>query len=329
MSLDWNSFCDLIRTHQRFVLISHIRPDCDALGSELGMALILEKLGKQVRIVNGQATPPNLKFLDPLGRIEALYEPVQPDDLADTDCYLILDTSARIQLGKMNDVLDQTSAQKIILDHHVSEDALGAVVFKRTTAEATGTLVVEAAEQLGVELTAEMATPLFCAIATDTGWFRFGSVQPETFETIAKLMRAGAIPHEIYRQLYERETLGRMKLKGLVFSRIAVELNGRLAHTFILKNDFGQTGALPTETEDLINGALEIEGTEFAVILIEQQSGGFKISFRSRCSVAANEIAGHFQGGGHRAAAGAFVPGNWETVQPLVLDHVRRALQTA
>lgn len=328
-SIDWERFCELINQRQNFVLVSHIRPDCDALGSELGMAAILESLGKRVRIVNGQETPPNLRFIDPEKKIKAINVDIRPEELADVDCYLILDTSARVQLGPMAEVLDSTSAQKMILDHHVSEDQLGAEVFKRTSAEATGVLVVEAADQLGVELNASMAVPVFCAVATDTGWFRFSSVSAETYEVVARLIRAGAVPAKIYQDLYERESAGRIRLKGRVFSRILTELDGRLAHTYILKADYEETGAHPSDTEDLVNGALEIDGTEFAVILIEQPTGGFKISFRSRCAVACNEVAGQFNGGGHKAAAGAFIKGEFAEVQSKVLDAVRTALQNA
>lgn len=324
--IDWQRFIELIGSHQRIVLVSHIRPDCDALGSELGMAAILRELGKTVRIVNGQATPPNLQFLDPTRQIQAIHADIRPEELEETDLFLIVDTSARIQLGPMGDVLAKTKASKAILDHHVSEDELGAETFKDTTAEATGCLVVEAARQLNVKLTAEMATPLFAAVATDTGWFRFGSVGPKTFDVAAELMRAGASPAAIFANLYEQETAGRVRLRGVVLSRIAVELEGRLAHTFILKDDYAQTGSLPSDTEDLVNEALKIEGTQFAVILVEQPGGGFKISFRSRSALACNEVAAKFGGGGHKAAAGAFLKAPWEIAQPAVLDHVRTCM---
>ncbi|MEZ6093692.1 MAG: DHH family phosphoesterase [Pirellulaceae bacterium] len=326
MDIDWNRFCNMIKSHENFVLVSHIRPDCDALGSELGMAGVLRALGKKVRIVNGQETPPNLSFIDPQNEILAINHSVKPEDLADADCILILDTSAKAQLGDMFPVIQSSSAHKAILDHHVSDDEIGAEVFKRTTAEATGTLVVEAAEKLGVTITKEIAVPLFAAIATDTGWFRFGSVTDYTYETIAKLLRAGVVPADVYGKLYERETLGRVRLRGVVLERIETELDGRLAHTYILKEDYERTGALPSDTEDLINNALAIKGTEFAVIMVGQLGGGFKISFRSRCHVACNEVAGNFGGGGHKAAAGAFIDGEFEAVRDQLLSYVRDAL---
>lgn len=327
MSIDWNRFADVIRSHQRFMLVSHIRPDCDALGSELGMAGVLESLGKSVRIVNGHPTPPNLDFIDPQKRIGVIGKTVQPADLADVEVIMILDTSAWAQLGPMSDVIRGFRGKKVVLDHHLSSDDLDAEQFKNVTAEATGRLVVEAAEALGVALTAEMALPLFAAVATDTGWFRFSSASAGTYRVAAKLIDAGANPAAIYNALYEQDTLGRLNLRGIILARVEVELGGRLAHTYVLKEDFEKTKALPSDTEDAINAALGVGGTQVAVIFVEQQSGGFKISFRSRCHVDCSRLAEKFGGGGHKAAAGAFVQGKLNEVQSLVLDAVRAAME--
>src|SRR4051794_4909209 len=216
MPVNWPRFIELVRASQRFLLTSHIRPDCDALGSKLGMACVLEALGKDVRIVNGQATPPNIAFIDPEKRIGVIGQTVKPEDLADREILLVLDTSAWAQLGPMGEVVKTTKAKKMILDHHLSSDDLGAEEFKNVKAEATGRLVMEAADQLGVKLTEKMATPLYAAIATDTGWYRFQSATSETYRFAAKLMDAGANPAAIYNSLYEQDTLARMKLRGLI-----------------------------------------------------------------------------------------------------------------
>ena len=326
MSVDWSAFVEIIKAHQKFVLTSHIRPDCDALGSELGMAGVLEALGKDVVIVNGHSTPPNLAFIDPTQRIRTIGEDIQLADLEDREVLMVLDTSAWAQLGPMGDVLKATSAKKIILDHHVSSDDLGAEPFKNTEAEATGRLVLEAAEQLSVQLTPEIATPLFAAVATDTGWYRFASAGSGTYRLAAKLIDAGASPPEIYGELYEQETLGRCRLRGVILSRLETELDGRLVNTYVLKEDFDKCGAVPQDTEDAINLSLAISGTKFAFILVEQETGGFKLSFRSRCALDCSKVAEHFGGGGHKAAAGAFIDEPFKTAQSSVLDHVRPLL---
>lgn len=327
MSVDWRRFVEVIRRHERFVLTSHVRPDCDALGSELGMAGILDALGKSVRIVNPQPTPPNLAFIDPQQRIRAIGVDVAPEELASVEVLMVLDTSAWAQLGPMGDVLRATQAKKIVLDHHVSQDDLGAEPFKNTKAEATGRLVVEAAEHLEVPLTAEIARPLFAAIATDTGWFRFASTTGDTYRYGAKLIDAGARPDEIYAALYEHDTLARLKLVGRILARTESELQGRLIHTAVLREDFAATGALASDTEDVINMTLTVGGTEVAVILVEQQTGGFKISFRSRSAVDCSQLAEQFDGGGHKAAAGAFIKEPLEIAQARVLDAVRAAMR--
>jgi phosphoesterase RecJ-like protein len=268
-----------------------------------------------------------LAFIDPEKRIKVIGEHIQLADLEDIEVLMVLDTSAWAQLGPMGDVLRATKAKKIVVDHHVSEDDLDAEPFKNTTAEAAGRLVVEAAEALGVALTPEMAMPIYAAIATDTGWFRFGSVTSETYRIAAKLLEAGASPPAIYRDLYEQDTLGRVKLRGIILSRTETELDGRLAHTYVLKEDFAQAGALPADTEDAINMTLAIAGVQFAVILVEQAAGGFKLSFRSRCDVQCNQIAEQFNGGGHKAAAGAFMEGPFAEAQAKVLDVVRDAMR--
>ena len=327
MTINWQRFAEIVNSNQKFLLTSHIRPDCDAVGSELGMAGVLEALGKDVMIVNGHATPPNIAFIDPDNKIKAIGQDIHRDDLQDIDVLMVLDTSAWIQLGDMAAVVKETKAKKLIFDHHVSEDDLGAELFKNTTACATGRMVLEAAEHLGVTLTPEIASPLFAAVATDTGWFRFPSAGVVAYEAGARLIAGGANPAAIYGALYEQDTLPRVQLRGIILSRITAELDGRLAHTYVMREDFEQTGAHGSDTEDVINMALAIAGTEFAVILIEQEGGYFKVSFRSRCDLNCSEVAAHFGGGGHKAAAGASVRGELSQVQPHVLDHVRSLMR--
>lgn len=325
MSLNWDQLAARIHACDSFVLASHIRPDCDALGSEIGMAGILRQLGKQVRIINGHPTPPSLNFIDPEHTIEVVGETVAAADIT-ADCFIVLDTSAWAQLGPMGDVLRSFQGQKLCIDHHVGEDDLGTEFFKDTRAEATGHLVAKLAKHLQVSISKPMATALFAAIATDTGWFRFGSTTSDTYRVIAELLDCGAVPAEIYGELYERDTLGRVRLRGRILSRTQAELDGRLVYTHVLKEDFTETGAVASDTEDAINLTLAIVGTQVAVIFVEQQGGGCKMSFRSRCAVDCNQLAREFGGGGHKAAAGAFIDASYEQAAQIVLPKVREAM---
>lgn len=331
MPINWPRFQEIVASANRFVLTSHVRPDCDALGSELAMAAVLEALGKHVRIVNGQATPPNLAFIDPAKRVAALGEGVAAADLADADVLIVLDTSAWQQLGPMADVVRATKAKKLVVDHHVSGDDLGAELFKDTTAEATGHLVVQAADALGVAITPDIAHAAYAAIATDTGWFRFNSTSPATMRVAARLIEAGAHPQTIYAELYEQDTLARVQLRGRILARAKTDLGGRLVYTAALAADFAATGALATDTEDVINLTLAVEGVEVAVIFVAVDAGKvgdkFKLSFRSRTpTVDCSQLAERFGGGGHKAAAGASFDGPIEAAQQAVLAAVRAAM---
>ncbi len=305
MNIDWEPLREIIDQNQRFVLSSHVRPDADALGSELGMAMLLEGLGKSVRIVNPSAIPDNLLFLDPTQRVMKIGKDITAEQVQDTDVHMVLDTSAWVQLVEVGKVLRKTKAKRVVIDHHMSADNLNAVEFKDTTAEATGSLVVRFADALGLNLTPEMAVPLYCAIATDTGWFRFSSTTSSTMQTIGRLIDLGAKPHLIYEQLYERNSLARVLLSARVLAKIKLECDGRLAYIVVKQSDFEATKAKPVDTEDLVNEALKIAGTQAAFIAIEQQNKSVKVSFRSRTNLNVAIIAEQFGGGGHKQAAGA------------------------
>jgi phosphoesterase RecJ-like protein len=324
--IDWRPLTKIVTEARSFVLTSHMRPDCDAIGSELGLALALRSLGKTVRIVNGDGVPPHIGFIDPNHDVQVLGRDVAADDLV-CDVHAVLDTSAWAQLGPMADVIRGTSAQKIIIDHHVSQDELGAVVFKDTTAESTGRLVLQAIDALGANLTPEMATPLFAAIGTDTGWFRFASVGEATFQAAARLVAAGAKPNDVFRNLYEQNSLARIRLQGRILSNVKSHLGGRLLSTAITQADLHTVGAEPTDTEDVINRVLGVVGVEVAVLFLELGPQETKVSLRSRSMLDVNEIAGRFGGGGHKAAAGVRYRGPLSEAEPAVIETVHAAME--
>jgi phosphoesterase RecJ-like protein len=329
MRLDWASLLDLLRGCGRVVLTSHVRPDCDALGSELGMLGILEAIGKDVRIVNAQATPAGLAWIDPDRRIESLAEGVRKEDLLDRDLFLVVDTSAWAQLGAMGDVAKAMREKVLVIDHHVSEDDISDRWFKDTSAEATARIVYEIGLRLRVPLSERIATPLYAGLSTDTGGFRFPSTTGETFRVAARLVDAHASPPTIYRELFEQDSIARLHLVGRTLAGARVSHDGRIITSTVRQADIKEVQALPSDTEDLINLTLAVKGTELAVILIEQPDGRIKTSFRSRCHVDCNSLAARFGGGGHKAAAGAILPGPFEAAQDRVATAVDEVWRTA
>ena len=326
MAIDWSPLIEIIRSNDRFVLSSHVRPDADALGSELGLAYALESLGKSVRIVNPSAASPNLAFLDPDGRAKKIGESVTSNEARNTDVHIVVDTSAWTQLQELGEVIKTTTAQKVVIDHHVSSDDLGGLVIKDTTAAATGELIFELAQALEAEIREETATALYCAIATDTGWFRFPSTTPRTMHIAGCLIDAGAKPHVLYSLLYEQHSAARMRLHGRVLSRLTVDCDGRLAYLTVSRNDFKETGAVPADTEDLVNASLQIGGTKVAFIAIEQPNQTVKVSFRGRVDTNVAVVAEEFGGGGHKQAAGATLPGPLAEALAKVLPVMQQAV---
>jgi len=325
MRLDWASLLELLESRERFVLTSHVRPDCDALGSELGLAGILAARGKHVRIVNAQATPASLAWIDPTNRIESLAKGVKAADLADRDLLIVLDTSAWAQLGAMADVAKGMRDRVLVIDHHVSQDDICDLWFKDTSAEATARIVYEIGLRLRVSFTEAIATPIYAGLSTDTGGFRFPSVSGESFRIAARLVDAGASPTVIYRELFEQDSLSRLHLVGRTLAGATTAHEGRVIYSQVRQQDIKAVAASPADTEDLINLTLAVKGTELAAILIEQPDGRIKVSFRSRGPVDCSALAGRFGGGGHKAAAGTIIEGPFEAAQ----ERIRAAVDEA
>lgn len=327
MDIDWTPLADLIARHDRFLVTSHVRPDGDALGSEVGMAGLLRSQGKDVRVVNTSQTPPRYDYLDPDGTLfEHFGTRVQPADLADRQALVVLDLSSWGQLGDLAEFVRGFAGSRLVIDHHVSQDDLGATVLKDTRAEATGTLVLRAARALDIPLTEQMATGLLTAIAMDTGWFRHPTTRPQTFLDAAELVEAGADANRIHRLLFERNTLGRLKMMGETLANLETDLDGRIAYAAVTRDDFERTGAIPPDTEDLVDFTVSLRGVEVGLLFIEQKRGGIKLSVRSRIDFDCSALAAQFGGGGHRAAAGATLPDPLPETVARVLAAVRAAL---
>lgn len=324
MPVDWSRFVTMVRQHRRFVLTTHVRPDPDGLGSMLALAEALQTMGKDVRLAISSSYPPRYDFLDPHRRIERFNPP--GDDWRNCEAVVVLDTGTWNQLGDFGTYMKTLSVPKAVIDHHISQDDLGATRYVDTTAEATGRLVFEAIQALGVPLTADSANMLFIALATDTGWFRHSNTTAATMALAAKLIEAGARPTQLFEKLYETNTLPRLKLHGLALERLQTTENGKVAYTEVYCKDYDATGAIPSDTEDLINYTRSIAGVDVGLLFVEQQAGGVKVSFRSRGAVDVARVAESFGGGGHRLASGATINAKMDEARERVLQAIRSAL---
>ncbi len=318
MPLDWSSFVAIVRQHQRFLLTTHIRPDGDGLGSMLALAEALQGQGKEARMVIASTFPPRYHFLDPQDRIARFDEP-GPEDRG-AEVIVVLDTGTWNQLGSFAPFLREEPAVKVVIDHHQTQDDLGALRLVDTTVEATGRLIHQALAALGAPLEPRTASLLFVALAMDTGWFRHNNTTPATLALAADLVAAGARPDLLYEELFERNSLERLRLLGLVLERLQLALDGRVAYTEIHREDYATTGAVPQDSEDLVNYTRSLQGVEVGLFFMEQPRGGIKVSFRSRETVDVARLAERFGGGGHRQASGAMLQTSLEEARALVLQ---------
>ena len=324
MPLDWAPFVDIVRRQHSFLITTHIRPDGDGIGSMRALGRVLQQQGKEVHYVIASTMPPRYRFLDPEQRIDLFAPP--GDRWRKAGAVLVLDTGTWNQLGSFGPFLKTLPAEKVVIDHHMTQDDLGAIRLVDATAEATGRLVYEAIVALGVPLTAETASDLFVAIAMDTGWFRHSNARAPTFDLAAKLVAAGARPEILYEFLYEQTTLPRLKLQGVVLERMQLACDGRVAYTEVRRSDYEATGATPQDTEDLVNYARSVAGVEVGLFFMEQPRGGVKVSFRSRERVDVARVAELFGGGGHRLASGAVIEGTLADARDRVLAAIAAAL---
>src|SRR5262245_28215010 len=200
MPVDWAPFVELVQRHRKFLLTTHVRPDGDGLGSMLALADALEQRGKSARMVVASVLPPRYDFLDPGKRVRRFLLP--GEEYKDAEAVVVLDTGTWNQLGDFGTLLRQLPVPRAVIDHHLTQDDLGATRFVDTTAEATGRLVHEAIVAMGGPLSAEAAHRLFVALAMDTGWFRHNNTTPATFALAGELVAAGAKPTLAYEMLF-------------------------------------------------------------------------------------------------------------------------------
>ncbi|MFQ3593819.1 MAG: bifunctional oligoribonuclease/PAP phosphatase NrnA [Gemmataceae bacterium] len=325
MAVDWRPFVALVERHQHFLLTAHIRPDGDALGSMLGMADLLRQRGKEVQLAVASIIPPRYDFMHPEGEVKR-FDPLS-HDFRPPEAVIVLDTGTWAQLGEMGSWLRTSMAEKVVIDHHLTQDDdLQALRLVDTSAEATGRLVYEASQALGSPLSPTAAQAVFVALAMDTGWFRHRNTTAATYDLAARLVELGAQPTLVYDCLFEQNSLGRVLLWARVLSRMELTLDGKVCHTSLLASDYPATGSTPQDSEDLVNYTRSIKGVEVGLFFAEQPTGGIKVSFRSRESVDVAQIAQQFGGGGHRLASGAILPTSLDEARRRVLAAVTSAL---
>ncbi len=293
---------------RRVLVTTHVRPDGDALGSVAAAILGLRKLNIDAEALLLSHLPRKYAFIF---RDNAIVhhdaEQSWPADLSFDrfDAFLVIDTGTWSQLPGVQDHLAAFTRPKIVIDHHLTQESWADVRLVETEAAAAGEIVAELLERWKVPFDSAIATALFLAIASDTGWFQFANTRPHTLRMAADLMEAGVDTIRLYELLYQNERPERVALQTRAMQSIELLAGGRLAVMRIFKKDFEETRANVPDTENLINVPLQIASVQVSVLITEPRDfGPIRISLRSKGQLDVARFAEQFGGGGHARAAG-------------------------
>ena len=322
---------ELIEKAGSVLITTHTKPDGDACGCVAAMTEVLRQKGKTVRPLFLSPIPSWYGFLFE-EKVPVLKEDIQVSDLVGgpfgrVDLIILLDTDSYSQLPHFETYLKQTDTPILVIDHHVTSDKLGRVELVDSSAAATGLVAYDFLKWTGWPTTAKMAEALFVAIATDTGWFQFNNTNGRVFRCIAELIDLGAEPAAAYDKLYQTFSYPRFKLMLAMLNRLELHMDGRFAIQTILQEDFNQTGASYEDTENFINECHRIKSVKVSTLLVELKDGRVRCSLRSRGAVDVSQIASKFGGGGHKNAAGTYLPGPIDHAKQLIFDEIAARLR--
>jgi len=313
----------ILREHQRFAVLSHVRPDGDALGSQLALALSLKQLGKEVRVWNEDGMLEKYSFLP---RAELLTKPPSTPDVVDVA--VALDTAIQNRLGT---ALAAVRSAKIWvnIDHHLSNPCYGDVVYVDPVAPATAEIVFRLIKSQSLPFNHDIAENLYAAISTDTGSFQYPQTSARTFEIAAELIRAGLDVGRLNQQLYENYPRRRLELLRELLRTMRFECGGRVASFSLSIRTAAELGVLPEDNEGLIDHLRAIRGVIVAVFFEELAEGKVRVSMRSKSdAVDVCAICQKFGGGGHTLAAGARVRGTLAEVEKRALEEIGDVLKS-
>jgi phosphoesterase RecJ-like protein len=321
---------DILSRCKRVLVTTHVRPDGDALGSVAAAMLALKQKGIESEALLLSHLPRKYAFIFQENGIvhhdmEKGWPAAFPFDRF--DALLVLDTGTWSQLPGVKERLANWTRPKIVIDHHLTQEDWADVKLVVTEAAAAGEILAELLERWGVALDKPIATALFLAISSDTGWFQFSNTRPQTMRLAARLMEAGVDTDRVYQMLYQNERPERVALQTRAMQSLELLADGKLAVMRILKKDFEQTHASVPDTENLINIPLQIRTVEVAMLITEPiDFGPVRISLRSKGKVDVAKFAEQFGGGGHARASGLKMETGFEDAHDRVVAAMVEAL---
>ena len=293
--------CQMIQAAKNILVTCHVNPDGDSLGSMISFAESAKLAGKNVTLITHKPIENNLAFLT----AGQQFEPADKfDDLAQScDLILVVDTNSRSQLDCFTQTIEAHAGKTCFVDHHATTDNLGKVNWTDTSSCAAGLMVFELLKSLDWQINSTSRDAIATAILTDTGWLRFSNTDSRALRAIAELVDLGCSTSELYDAIFNTLRVEKLKLTQHALANLEMYFTDKLAVMQLSADDFEKTGAILSETDSIVNYAMQIATVEAAIILV-QAPDMVRVSLRSRKNVDVAKIANQFGGGGHARAAG-------------------------
>jgi phosphoesterase RecJ-like protein len=319
-----NTLLNIIKKSQNAVIISHIGPDGDTLGSALGLKMLLEQFKHltQIDVLVLGKVPEVYEFLP---HIKTLKTPFDNNLLEKYDLAISVDCAAEDRMAEALSIFKK-SKFSINIDHHRTNKSFGTLNIIDPGASSVGEILVGLAQQLDCQITKEIATCLYVSILTDTGGFRFENTSPNTFNACAKLLETKIKPDEIYKKCYEQKPLNMIRLQAFAINSAKFEENDKIAYTLISRKVLDEFGSQDSYTDGISEALRQAKTTEISMVLKENPNGDTKVSLRSK-NIDISKIAGFFGGGGHRLAAGCIIEKTPEDALKEILPIAKKQLK--
>ena len=311
-----------LRSASRILVVSHARPDGDALGSTLAAALWLRQEGHSVTAWNEDGVPQKFSYLPEAALITKPSEQVQ-----EFDAVLVLDTATKERLGKKV-LASVRSPLWLAIDHHVSNENFAHQNLIVSSSPATGEILAEGFLQEKIAMTPAIACNLYAAISTDTGSFQYSSTTARTFEIAAALVKAGVSVGEFSQSMYGSQPRRRLELLRHALVHAKFSCDDRIASFALTRKDVAALGTIPEDTEGIIDQLRSVEGVEAAIFFEELKDNQVRISVRAKTlSFDASVFCQQYGGGGHRMAAGATLDGGINDIEKIVLTKLHEKIK--
>jgi len=317
---------ELLKKHKTYVITSHTNPEGDALGSELALAALLKKLGKNAIIINEDDVPVSYQFLPGEEAIKKFR--YGPKRQVFFDCLIFIDCSDARRTGEVYRI--NTGSKPVLnIDHHISNEKFGDVNWVEPHASSCAEMVYRLYKKMRVPLTSEAALCLYTGMMSDTGSFRYSNTRSSTHKAVAELLACGVDTVQVYKNVYENIPFEDMKLLLKLLPGIHREMDGKIVWFQIPHNLLRNKKLTFDLTEELLSFARAIKGIEVCVLFKENLGvvNEVRINLRSQGKADVNKIASLFGGGGHRTASGATIHGQIDSVRKRVLAKIRESLR--